>query len=79
MRAHDPAITELPRDLATCIELAHSPLGAAARASALVVATPWPEYQQIRNALDEYLNDATERIIREEVYRDTREAPERGG
>ena len=41
--------------------------------------TLWPEYQQIRNALDEYLNDPTERIIREEVYRDTREAPERGG
>src|SRR5712691_9475244 len=41
--------------------------------------TLWPEYQQIRDALDEYLNEATERIIREEVFRDAGEAPERGG
>jgi hypothetical protein len=39
--------------------------------------TLWPEYLQLQRALDEYLNEATERIIREEVYRDTREAPER--
>jgi hypothetical protein len=39
--------------------------------------TLWPEYLQIKGALDEYLNLATERIIREEVYRDVREAPER--
>jgi hypothetical protein len=39
--------------------------------------TLWPEYLQIKTALDEYLTEATERIIREEVYRDTREAPER--
>jgi len=32
---------------------------------------------QLKIALDEYLSEATERIIREEVYRDTREAPER--
>jgi hypothetical protein len=39
--------------------------------------TLWPEYMQLKNALDEYLNEATERIIREEVYRDTAEARER--
>lgn len=39
--------------------------------------TLWPEYLQIKIALDEYLTEATERIIREEVYRDTREARER--
>lgn len=39
--------------------------------------TLWPEYLQIKRALDEYLTEATERIIREEVYRDTRDAPER--
>ncbi len=39
--------------------------------------TLWPEYLQIKEALDEYLTEATERIIREEVYRDIREAPER--
>jgi hypothetical protein len=39
--------------------------------------TLWPEYVELKAALDEYLNDATERIVREEVYRDAREAPER--
>ena len=32
--------------------------------------TLWPEYLQLKNALNEYLTEATERIIREEVYRD---------
>jgi hypothetical protein len=41
--------------------------------------TLWPEYLQIKDALDEYLNEATERIIREEVYSDSAEAPERTG
>jgi hypothetical protein len=41
--------------------------------------TLWPEYVQLRAALDDYLNDATERIIREEIYRDLREAPETSG
>ena len=39
--------------------------------------TLWPEYMQLKSALDEYLNEATERIIREEVHRDTAEARER--
>jgi hypothetical protein len=39
--------------------------------------TLWPEYLQIKDALNEYLNEATERIIREEVYRDSAEATER--
>jgi tRNA nucleotidyltransferase (CCA-adding enzyme) len=41
--------------------------------------TLWPEYQGLRDALNEYLSEATERIIREEVYGDAREAPERAG
>ena len=41
--------------------------------------TLWPEYLELKQALDEFLNEATERIIREEVYRDAREAPERAG
>src|SRR5689334_11562238 len=41
--------------------------------------TLWPEYLELTRALDEYLNQATERIIREEVYRDARDAPERAG
>jgi tRNA nucleotidyltransferase (CCA-adding enzyme) len=39
----------------------------------------WPEYLQLKDALDEYLNEATERIIREEVYSDFAEATERTG
>lgn len=41
--------------------------------------TLWPEYLELKKALDEYLNEATERIIREEVYGDAREAKERNG
>jgi hypothetical protein len=39
--------------------------------------TLWPEYRQIHQALEEYLLDATNRIIREEVYRDSTEPSER--
>jgi hypothetical protein len=39
----------------------------------------WPEFLQTKDALNEYLNEATERIIREEVYGDSAEAPERTG
>src|SRR3984885_6352480 len=41
--------------------------------------TLWPEFLQIKSALDEYLNEATERIIREEVFGDSEEAEERTG
>jgi len=41
--------------------------------------TLWPEYLELRDALDAYLNDATERIIREEVFGDDEEASERAG
>ncbi len=41
--------------------------------------TLWPEYVALRQALDIYLNDATERIIREEVFGDDEEARERAG
>ena len=41
--------------------------------------TLWLEYQELRAALNDYLNDATERIIREEVYGDAGEASERAG
>ena len=39
--------------------------------------TLWPEYVEILRALDEYLNEATERIIREEVFGDAEEAEEK--
>ncbi len=38
--------------------------------------TLWPEYLEISRALDEYLREATERIIREEVFGDVNEAEE---
>jgi hypothetical protein len=41
--------------------------------------TLWPEYVQIEKALHEYLNEATERIIREEVFGNSDEAEERVG
>ena len=41
--------------------------------------TLWPEYLELKTALDEYLNEATERIIREEVWRDAGEPKERMG
>jgi len=37
----------------------------------------WPEFTQLAEALKSYLNEATERIIREEVFRDTEEADSR--
>lgn len=46
---------------------------------AFVDQTLWPEYLALSEALRAYLNEATERIIREEVYRDAGEAAERVG
>jgi hypothetical protein len=40
-------------------------------------ATLWPEYLELQQALYAYLMEATERIIREEVYGDAEEAKER--
>lgn len=39
--------------------------------------TLWPEYRQLKEALNHYLNEATERIIQEEVYGNAEEARER--
>lgn len=41
--------------------------------------TLWPEYVALSDALCSYLNEATERIIREEVYKDADEATEPAG
>ena len=46
---------------------------------AFVDQTLWPEYLALSEALRSYLNEATERIIREEVYKDAGEAAERAG
>lgn len=47
VRAHDPAVTTLPSDLTAWLELAPTPLDAVAGASALVVATAWPDYRSL--------------------------------
>lgn len=47
VRAHDPAVNELPPNLATLMSSAGTALGAINGASALVVGTPWPEYREI--------------------------------
>jgi hypothetical protein len=44
---------------------------------AFIDLTLWPEYIELQAALHAYLNDATQRIIREEVYKDAGEATER--
>ena len=46
---------------------------------AFVDSTLWPEYLELQAALHAYLNEATERIIREEVFGDAAEANERAG
>jgi UDPglucose 6-dehydrogenase len=45
--AHDPAVKALPGDLAHMITLAPGPVEALTGASALVVATAWPEFRSI--------------------------------
>jgi UDPglucose 6-dehydrogenase len=47
VRAHDPAVRSLPADLVDRFVLAESALSAVQGASALVVATPWPEYREV--------------------------------
>lgn len=47
VQAHDPAIIELPPDLAGSVELCASPLEAAAGADVLVICTAWPDYLQV--------------------------------
>jgi len=37
----------------------------------------WPEFQELSKALTAYLAEVTERVIREEVHRETAEAEER--
>jgi hypothetical protein len=40
--------------------------------------TLWPEFLDLQSALLAYLNEATERIIREEVFTDAADAAEQG-
>lgn len=47
IRAHDPAVSVLPDDLAGSVELCPSPLEAATGADVLVVCTAWPNYPRV--------------------------------
>ena len=47
--------------------------------ASLVNGVLWPEFGEIKLVLDEYLNEATERIIREEVSGNDNEPQERTG
>ena len=54
VRAHDPAVSALPADLAGKIELCSDPLEAVAGADVLVVCTAWPDYME--RTVDEVLS-----------------------
>ena len=47
VRAHDPAVKNLPEDLKKHITLCETEVDALTGASSLVVATPWPQYQDV--------------------------------
>lgn len=47
VHAHDPVVRELPAHAGVGIRLLADPLDALAGASALVIATPWPEYRTV--------------------------------
>jgi UDPglucose 6-dehydrogenase len=47
VRAHDPAVKHAPPELSGRLTLADDPLATVAGASALVVATPWPEFKLV--------------------------------
>ena len=61
VRAHDPAVSRLPDELAAQIELAATATAATAGASALVVATPWPDYRNI--SASEACGGMTRRLV----------------
>ena len=45
VRAHDPAVTQLPDELSTVIDLRPTPRDALAGADLAIVATEWPDYR----------------------------------
>jgi UDPglucose 6-dehydrogenase len=47
VRAHDPAVSALPADLAGDVALCRSPVEAASGADALVLCTAWPDYLEV--------------------------------
>jgi UDPglucose 6-dehydrogenase len=47
VRAHDPVVRSLPRNLEPHVQLCATPVAAARGARALVVGTEWPEYRSV--------------------------------
>jgi UDPglucose 6-dehydrogenase len=47
VRAHDPAVAELPDEDKDGIELCSTPLAAAQSAEVLIIGTPWSEYREV--------------------------------
>jgi len=47
VRVHDPVVKSLPDDLQASVHRHDSPAAAARGTSALVIATPWPEYRHV--------------------------------
>lgn len=62
VRAHDPAIHELPEELRPAIDLTHSPAEALAGADLAVIATEWPVFKSVK--ADEFVSAMrTPRVI----------------
>ncbi len=61
VRAHDPAVTQLPPDLAAWMRLTDAAAAASEGASALVVATPWPDYRLVSAA--DVVSRMTRRLV----------------
>jgi UDPglucose 6-dehydrogenase len=47
VHTHDPAVKRLPEQLAEKFALHSTPIAALSEASAMVVATEWPEYRSL--------------------------------
>lgn len=50
VRVHDPAVRHLPSELHGSVDLVESAVAAVQGSSALIVATPWPEYRGVAAA-----------------------------
>ena len=61
VRAFDPAVSELPVTAVGAVELARSPVDALQGARALVVMTPWPEFQEV--SPDELVGAMSEALV----------------
>jgi UDPglucose 6-dehydrogenase len=47
VRAFDPAVSELPKELQSVLRLSDAAIDAAQGADALIISTPWPEFREV--------------------------------